>query len=76
LKPSKRIKTLAAFLIIAALTVKNASAAEMADTMRSDGKIWVVITVLSIILIGLFIYLFTIDRKISSVEKQIQDKKQ
>ncbi|MEY4875362.1 MAG: hypothetical protein RL708_511 [Bacteroidota bacterium] len=49
----------------------TASAAEMADTMRSEGKIWVVVAVISTILVGLIIYLITIDRKISSVEKKL-----
>ncbi len=76
MKPSKRIKIIAAF-IMAALFSKNASAADMADAMRNDGKIWVVVTVLVIILLGLFIFLFSIDRKVSSIEKQLnQDKKQ
>jgi K+-transporting ATPase A subunit len=76
LKSFKRIKNVAA-LIIAALLSKNASAQDMADALRSDGKIWVVVTVLVIILLGLFIFLYTIDRKVSSVEKQLnQDKKQ
>ncbi len=62
---------------MAALFSKNASAADMADAMRNDGKIWVVVTVLVIILLGLFIFLFSIDRKVSSIEKQLnQDKKQ
>jgi hypothetical protein len=42
---------------------------EMADTMRSNGKIYVVVAVCLTILIGLFIYVFTIDRKISRFEK-------
>jgi EamA domain-containing membrane protein RarD len=42
---------------------------EMADAMRSNGKIYVVVAVCLTILIGLFIYVFTIDRKISRLEK-------
>lgn len=42
---------------------------EMADAMRADGKIYVVVAVISIILTGLFVYLFTIDRKVSKLEK-------
>ncbi len=42
---------------------------EMADKMRSEGKIYVVVAVIAIILTGLFIYLFSIDRKISRLEK-------
>ena len=42
---------------------------EMADVLRSNGKIYVVVTVVVIILLGLFLYLFRLDRKISKLEK-------
>ena len=42
---------------------------EMADAMRSNGKIYVVVAVCLTILIGLFIYVFMVDRKISRFEK-------
>ena len=42
---------------------------QMADAMRSNGKIYVVVTVLVIILTGLFIYLLNLDRKMSRLEK-------
>lgn len=43
---------------------------EMADTMRSNGKIYVVVAVLAIILTGMFLFLINIDRKVSRLEKQ------
>ena len=42
---------------------------QMADLMRSNGKIYVVVAVVVTILIGLFIYLISVDRKISKLEK-------
>jgi len=45
------------------------AAPEMADVMRSNGKIYVVVAVCLTILIGLFIYVFLLDRKISRLEK-------
>lgn len=42
---------------------------EMADTMRSNGKIYVVVAVSLTILIGLFSYLIFLDRKMSRFEK-------
>lgn len=42
---------------------------DMATTMRSNGKIYVVVAVLSTILVGLIIYLFRLDRKITQLEK-------
>lgn len=43
---------------------------EMADTFRADGKIYVVITVVAIILIGLLVYLISLDKKIGKLEKE------
>jgi hypothetical protein len=42
---------------------------EMADGMRSNGKIYVVVAVCIIILVGLFIYIFILDKRISRFEK-------
>ena len=46
---------------------------EMADVMRSNGKIYVVVGCILIVLVGLFIYLFTLDRKITRLERKIED---
>jgi CcmD family protein len=43
---------------------------EMADAMRSSGKIYVVITTIVIIFVGLAIYLFSIDRRLKKIEKE------
>jgi tetrahydromethanopterin S-methyltransferase subunit D len=42
---------------------------EMADSMRSNGKIYVVVAICLTILIGLFIYVYRIDKKVSRFEK-------
>ena len=42
---------------------------EMADTMRQSGKIYVVVAVVLAILIGLFLYLIRLEKKISKLEK-------
>ena len=42
---------------------------EMADEMRSSGKIYVVIATVTIIFVGLAIYLFSIDRRLKKIEK-------
>lgn len=46
---------------------------EMADTLRQDGKIYVVIVVLLTVLAGLIFYLVSIDRKVSRLEKLLKD---
>jgi len=43
---------------------------DMADAMRSNGKIYVVVLVLATIFAGIIVYLVRIDRKISKLEKQ------
>jgi CcmD family protein len=43
---------------------------EMADILHSSGKIYVVITTIAIIFIGLAIFLFSIDRRLSKIEKE------
>jgi CcmD family protein len=45
---------------------------EMADTMRSEGKIYVVIAVVLIILFGLLFYLTRLDKKIGQLEKELK----
>lgn len=45
---------------------------EMADGLRSSGKIYVVVTVLSVIFSGIIIYLISIDRKLSRLEKEMK----
>ena len=42
---------------------------ETYDMMRGSGKIYVVVAICLTILLGLFIYVFIIDRKISRLEK-------
>lgn len=43
---------------------------EMADEMRSNGKIYVVVVVLATIFAGIFTYLVYLDRKIARLEKE------
>ena len=42
----------------------------LATLMRSNGKIYVVVAVMLTILIGLILYLISIDRKISKLENE------
>jgi CcmD family protein len=47
----------------------NDKTREPTDFMRSNGKIYVVVAVVVIIVLGIFIYLFNLDRKIKKLEK-------
>lgn len=42
---------------------------EMADQFRADGKIYVVVAVIAIILLGFIVYLVGIDRRLKKLEK-------
>ncbi len=42
--------------------------------MLENGKIMVVVAVLALILVGIFVYLFFIDRKVGKLEKEVEDK--
>lgn len=53
----------------------NAQPIEMADTMRSEGKIYVVVTILLLIFAGLIGYLVLLDRKITRIEKKLPEAK-
>ena len=46
---------------------------EMADTFRADGKIYVVVLGLVIILTGVLLFLIRVDRKLSRLEKKNQN---
>jgi len=54
------------------LLAQNSSGVEMADSLRSSGKIYVVVLVISVVFIGLAIYLFSIDSRLKKIEKQKQ----
>jgi len=43
---------------------------EMADTMRSNGKIYVVVAVCLTILVGLFLYMANVDSRLRKLEKE------
>ena len=76
------IKSIATFFVLlcSVITVSAQAPAnsgiEMADRLREDGKIYVVIGVVLIILTGLIVYLIQIDRKVSKMEKEIEADKE
>jgi len=70
-----KMKLLKKIVLLLFITLNAASAfaqndtVEMADVMRSNGKIYIVVTICLTILAGLFFYVFTLDRKITRLEK-------
>jgi CcmD family protein len=63
------------FLTLSSLATFAQQEVEMADTMRSEGKIYVVVAILVLILLGLLGYLVQLDRKVSKLEKRLSEKK-
>jgi hypothetical protein len=51
------------------LAQERPNGAEMADVMRSNGKIYVVVAVILTIFAGIIIYLIRLDRKMTKLEK-------
>ena len=58
----KRVISLLMLMVSTSLSL-IAQEAEMADSMRGEGKINIVVIVISIIVVGLFAYLFFLDKK-------------
>ncbi|PZR26599.1 MAG: CcmD family protein [Citrobacter freundii] len=69
----RKIKSLLSlFIVLAFTTALNAQGkpeSAFGETMRSNGRIYVVIAVMTTILVGLFLYLIRLDRKIARLEK-------
>ena len=64
----KKILSILFALLFSASAFANANV-EMADALRGSGKIYVVVAVITVLFVGLFTFLFSIDRKISKIEK-------
>jgi hypothetical protein len=46
----------------------------MADKLREDGKIWVVVAVIAVIFLGIAVNMLRIDSKVSKIEKELNIK--
>lgn len=69
----KQIPVVLVLVLVTALRgFGQGSGVEMADKLREDGKIWVVVGVILLIFTGVIIYLVRLDRKISKLEKQVK----
>ena len=56
--------------------ISSAQSPEMADTFRAEGKIYVVVAIILIVLSGLVAYLFMLDRKLTRLERMMNEKPQ
>lgn len=67
---NRKLKTMWALMALLLPTSVLAQGVDMAETMRSEGKIYVVVGVIAIIFIGLVVYLISLDRRISKMENR------
>jgi multisubunit Na+/H+ antiporter MnhB subunit len=60
------------FVLVCSITANAQTQVDAANTdiMRSNGKIYVVMAVVVTIVTGLFLYVFSIDKKISKLENK------
>jgi CcmD family protein len=74
-----RFYSLLATLLLLSQTIMAqqpvSSGVEMADRLRADGKIWVVVAVISAVFIGIIAYLVRLDRQVGKLEKEVKEKK-
>lgn len=68
----KRLNLAALFTLLTTAIVCAQSDVEMADRLRAEGKIYVIVLIILIVLAGLFIYLFLLDRKVKKLEDRLK----
>ncbi|WP_373522949.1 CcmD family protein [Aquiflexum sp.] len=49
------------------------SGIEMADTMRAEGKIYVLVGIIGIVFAGILVYVIATDKKVGKLEKLLKD---
>lgn len=69
---TKRLLSLITLLVASARA--QGQPVEMADAMRSEGKIYVVVAIVLLVLVGLILYLFLMERKLRSLERKLDQK--
>lgn len=67
---NKKALTTSAFLL---LPLTFLLAQQATDFMRSMGKMYVVVAVILVIFLGIVLYLFRLDRKLTKLEDQIKN---
>lgn len=69
------IKKVILFIFLFTSLFVNAQEPQMADGMRAEGKIYVVIAVMATIFVCIIAYLIVIDRKVKKLEDEIKNRK-
>lgn len=71
----KKLFLIILFAFTAMISESFAQNVEMAEGLRSSGKIYVVVGVLCIIFIGIVAYLINLDNKLSQLKKDVEQLK-
>jgi CcmD family protein len=74
---AKRFVTSIVFLfaLLSSIALAAQNDVPMADIMRENGKIYVVVAILAIIFAGIVVYLIAIDRKTARLKKELDEMK-
>ncbi len=70
----KKIAFTLTLLMVTLNLFAQSTTVEMADELRSNGKIYIVVICVVVILVGLLLYLFGIDRRLKMLEKKSSGK--
>jgi hypothetical protein len=74
MKMIKRFNLLLLLLLPSGLAAQGSQSVEMADAFRQEGKIYVVVLGLVIILTGVVLFLIRVDRKLTRLEREVSSK--
>ncbi len=66
----KKLTMLCVVMMTSIIIFAQEKKVEMADKMRDDGRIYVVVAVVLTILVGLILYIVRLDKKMSKLEKE------
>jgi hypothetical protein len=70
----KNIAATIAFALLSVLANAQTVTDDNSNVMKSNGKIYVVMTVVVVIVAGLFLFLLNLDRKVSKIERAMNQK--
>ena len=66
----KKLISLIALILFVAQQTNAQQQIEMADAFRADGKIYVVVGILSLVFTGIVLFLIRLEMKVSKLEKE------
>ena len=68
-----KVNILTVFLLLFCNTTQLFAGDVIDTSLHSSGKIYLVVGTLAVIFVGIIVYLFTIDKKLTNIENQIKD---